>query len=175
MINLKNELSGRPGFCTAVLVMIEGLKRQDKRQGFEVDMRSFGGITDPKHKANSGTVLCFGCAATCAIQEYFGVDFDAYNILSVRARAGAVNTNEGVVCEFEDAIENLRADDAYCLSVFCALEEPDCRLVSHHFDCLPILNNDSWRDELPKYESALDDIMVAWGKVKMEWTGGWPP
>ena len=62
-----SELKGHEGFVTALQAMVDGLKRQSKRKGFMVDMVTFGNVSPE---------TCYGCAATCTLQEMYGVNFE---------------------------------------------------------------------------------------------------
>lgn len=47
----------------ALQAMVDGLKEQDEREDFEIDMDVWGMVRNK---------MCFGCAATCAIQKIAG-------------------------------------------------------------------------------------------------------
>ena len=159
MIDLIEKLDGREGFCTAVDAMINGLKNQSERAGFTVSMNSYGeahGITA------YGEIMCFGCAATCAIQEYAGVNFNYRSIPNERARALAINVDVDILAEFEISIEWLRGGHAYKLSNFCQLDEDDHHSVNRYFVALPELTNENWDGYLLEYETALCELRRHW-------------
>ena len=160
MINLRAKLRGREGFCTAVTAMIAGLNVQDERENFTINMEDYG---DSHYDDDMGEVMCFGCAATCAIQQYFGVDFDEDDIFQDTKRAAAVNLNIKTYNWFEGAIDSLRRADTYHLADFCQLNENDKSFVKHSFGALRELDNCSWDRNLYEYEDALDQVMDTWG------------
>ena len=162
MFDLRKELKGRAGFITVATAMIEGLKKQDKRKGFTVDMGDFGGVYPIEGTSES---MCFGCAATCAIQEYFGLDFDVNNIERIKTRAAAVKVDGDVLRRFEGDVDMLRTGSTRVLSDFCRLSETDKEFVHRKFDKLLPLVNDNWKDRLPEYQSAINEIMITWGIV----------
>lgn len=47
-----------------VRAMINGLRRQDEREDFHIKMDKWAGLG-----SLDGKPVCFGCAATCAVQE----------------------------------------------------------------------------------------------------------
>ena len=159
MIDLRKEFRYRAGFCAAVAAMLEGLKNQNYREDFTVDMGGWGCVRHVRHREKP---LCVGCAATCALQEYFDVDFNADNISNVAFRAAAVNAYVDDVDGFEEAINTLRVASAKKLGHFCSLTRAENKFVCDKFENLPYLTTKHWEERLPAYESTLYEIMVAW-------------
>ena len=160
MINLRAKLRGREGFCTAVAAMITGINNQDERDDFTINMEEYG---DYLHDDETGETMCFGCAATCAIQEYFGVDFDEDDIRHDSGRAAAVNLNLKTYNYFEGCVDGLRRAEAYHLADFCQLNENDKAFVMDSFAGLRELDNCSWERNLYEYEDVLNGVMDTWG------------
>ena len=171
MIDLLDKFEGREGFCTAVEAMITGLKNQNDRADFTVFMGSYG---EASCELANGKKICFGCAATCAIQEYTGVNFDGNSIPNEYARARAIDADVDILRDFEIAIEWLRCGEPYKLCNFCELVGDEHRSVNSRFDGLPQLvsttatcrpSSEDWEFCLPEYETALDDLKSEWGLV----------
>ena len=160
MRDLKKELSGRAGFITAFSAMIKGLKNQEKREDFTINMGSYGEVYSNN---DIDQKICAGCAATCAIQEYFGINFDADNIYQRYHRADAVGVDFNTIIKLETAIEDLRTGSVRVLSDYCGLGKADNEFVRRKVVQLPMLFNRSWERALPYYKTALDEIMAAWG------------
>ena len=160
MIDLREKLKGREGFITAVDAMIGGLKSQNKRADFVVDMCSFGEV---HYFEGSGRKTCVGCAATCAVQELFNLDFDSTNIGNCSTRAAAINVLEQTAGSFEEAIDDLRIGNVLPLTNFCQLEAYDHLNIEHHFQDTKELTYENWRDALYEYEIAIDEVKIDWG------------
>ena len=105
-----------------VRAMINGLYKQSKRENFQIDMRTFGAnrrkmlaayhdYSMPKRKT------CFGCAATCALQEITGImltqDEISYTLYRERA-AGLDGTRR-----FEQAVDYLRRGNLLGFYEYC--------------------------------------------------------
>ena len=160
MIDLREELNGRPGFIAAVEAMIKGLHKQDKRGDFYVDMNSYGGAGGKKSSVRK--LVCYGCAATCAIQEFSGINLNTYNISNRSLRAAAANLTLDSVAQFEYSIDALRIGSVNALSDFCQLDMNDIKHARQIFWVLPALSDRYWKRRLPKYEAALYKIKRDW-------------
>lgn len=122
----------------AVRAMIDGLRRQSNREGFEIDMDTFGQVSRE---------VCFGCAATCAVQEIYGdlgADYD-FSLTHYRAKMWGINQSD--LEQFEFAIDNLRSGWDGVLFGYFGLEKPD-----YDIEELPCLHNGDWEEGLPAYE-----------------------
>ena len=160
MIDLREALTGREGFCTAVSAMIEGLKTQADREAFVIDMSSFGSFGGFGYAQH---LICSGCAATCALQEYFGVNFTGRNISAPSLRAGALDVDKDTLLSFESAIDALRCGTVFELSEFTRLENKDAAFVCAKFSSLPLMSNEDWEQYLAGYELALTETRREWG------------
>ena len=80
---------------SAIRAMIDGLKKQSQREGFEVCMGTYGEYR---------TGICFACAATCALQELAGVDFTDDMISTVGSRAAVTGFDPVELRKFELAM-----------------------------------------------------------------------
>lgn len=93
----------------AVDAMIAGLRRQSRRKKFLIDMDTYGAYSVSRS-------MCFGCAATCALQEIAGKNFvDFFSIRDNALRLKYLGLEEHsdmwYNC-FEKAIDELRKGDA---------------------------------------------------------------
>lgn len=157
MIDLRKELKGREGFCTAVMAMIDGLEKQDKRKDFMINMGTYGNTGIENNK-----IVCIGCAATCAIQQYFGINFNSEYIRHTRQRSLYLNVNTDVLNHFEQAIDHLRFNNPEELSKFCYLTDEDASFIYTEFMPLPKMWNDTWKVDIRQYKEAVEQIMTHW-------------
>lgn len=127
----------------ALQAMVDGLRKQSQRQDFKVDMSTFGYY-------DFETETCFGCAATCAVQEAFGVTFDKESIDFLVYRAEAVKCDARDLDKFESAIDCARQGDLRYLFRFFGAE------YSAEFDHRFELYSDNWKEQLP----FVDELIV---------------
>ena len=83
----------------AILAMHKGIKAALKCPTFELEMNVYGSYYDD---------ICFGCAATAAIQELNGRFFTGIEITYMFRRAYACAQNEVLFDAFETALESFR-------------------------------------------------------------------
>jgi hypothetical protein len=88
----------------AIEAMVNGIKNQMEREDFKFYFTSFGA-------AHNG--ICYGCAATCTIQEIAGKNLDKNNIDDVVFRAKALNFESHDLVKFEGAIDSMRQSNLY--------------------------------------------------------------
>jgi hypothetical protein len=129
--------------------MIDGLLYQSTRPDFAINMETYGGVYD----------ICFGCAATCTIQQVTGFNFTKDNVINYGSRFNRYESlgNQSVfkdyleLDKFEKAINSLRN----------SFVNPICEFLKIDFDVVcPVaiesrlvrLFNNSWKDDLPKYQ-----------------------
>lgn len=137
----------------AVDAMIKGLKKQSKRKGFIVDMDLFGKYDYDKH-------VCVGCAATCAIQHLSGVSFKGNKIEYTDTRSEFVNVTYNDLGTFEYEIDAFRR--GYLLGsiggllLYFNIKKILFPAIMEQFELLPPLENDTWKEHLPKYQKFCD-------------------
>lgn len=161
----KQKLDGK--VWKAIQSMIDGVKRQSARPGFEIQM-SMWGCTDGE--------ICFGCAATSTVQEVCGHDFTPADLNGVNSnceylvgsggatiseeyrgftkQANALNMCDHDLGEFEFAIDMLRRGHGYYhgdiktifryMGVEDQYVEPDTTLHE--------LSTATWREDMPAYQ-----------------------
>lgn len=127
----------------AVQLMIDGLREQSKRPDFKIKMNTYGCFNGD---------ICFGCAATCALQKMTGINFTWDNILTTPARSEAVSIPQIEVNDFEVAIDWLRLGQVYYFAgEICKLLELDGDFPDPEDDWS--LTDENWESELPKVEA----------------------
>ena len=104
---------------TALQYMVDGLLRQSKRDDFIIDMATFGKIDTllfnevAEDKAfYVGKKYCFGCAATCTLQEIANKNIIPNDIAIARNfnRSKYLGFNVEEMLTFESAIDEFRID-----------------------------------------------------------------
>ncbi len=135
----------------AIHAMCSGLERQSQREDFIVDMYTFG---------YSDKDFCYGCAATCAVQEIAGKnllpsDFSIGNDLAPWALTSRVlNLELQEVAEFEKAIDEARCGNLTWLFHFFGIKEyQDESIFEHEWleGVARAMSTDNWRDLIPAY------------------------
>lgn len=126
-----------------VQAMVDGLRKKHVL----VNMHSFGHVKDG---------VCYGCAATNAVCELFGVKFGPDVIANADRRADVVHQSFEKLRWFENAIDLLRQGDVYaanqwldCLGIDSIQNWNDLEL--------PFLKDDFTEGELQVYQQLADD------------------
>lgn len=131
----------------AINAMVSGLLKQSARKDFIIDMTTFG-VT----RGN----ICFGCAATCTLQEISSNNLATnIDISGPLARSITYNLEFHDVCRFEYAIDNLRCGILHPLLSFYnyAHKELDIiAVVEENSIVLSRLNNDNWHENISGYK-----------------------
>ncbi len=132
--------------------MCDGLEEQSQRPDFLVAMVTYGAASRTKD-------VCYGCAATCALQKLAGVDFrpDTIDELSryrvVRNSAsGVIPTLEDLVA-FEGTMDRARCGSLGPLWDFLEIIRPDDAFADLD-DCW-YLTDSTWREQLPMVRAAI--------------------
>lgn len=126
----------------ALEAMVKGLIKQSKRKTFRIDFHTFG---DSEYNT-LGKKICFGCAATCTLQEIFKSNFPSNSIDNNYNRAKFLNIDIKELSEFERAIDCVRKATLYELFDFFNIAEyPDHLLYTNFY-----LTSSSWKRQLPE-------------------------
>jgi len=131
----------------AIQCMVDGLNKQSQRSDFEVIMVTFGLWVRKKG-------VCFGCAATCTIQEIAGRNLDARSIGELEFRAFALGFEPADLERFEYAIDNLREGVPQTVFSYLGIDYPD-ELKKHD---LPRLNTTDWREGIGQYIAYANEL-----------------
>lgn len=141
---------GKPS--NAVKAMISGLKNQSKRKDFRIDMADFGGYEEG---------VCFGCAATCSVQELSGKNFlpNSYSIRGTVNRAAFLNMHFDDLTKFEYSIDSLRNGVLYSLLDYFRVPLDLTVQLNSEFGYLWKMNTYNWEKEIPKIQPFLDRLI----------------
>lgn len=136
----------------AVEAMITGLQTIPGEK-FYVNMNTYG---EPSIR-NPG--VCFGCAATCAVQKLTGVMFEPDTISPSPIRLATIGAKD--LLEFEATIDALRSGHVDLLVMFFdAWDNITDKGVGAQLgeleSPLPPLENSNWRERLDDYKPLLD-------------------
>jgi len=134
---------------TALQAMIDGLKFQSQRKDFRVDMSTFGDFSD---LGNRGNPVCFGCAATCTVQQLSKVNFTDSQINSLKERSRLTIRDSDDLDRFEYAIECARLGDL--ISIFDYMGARASRELID--DNRWLLRTDDWQEQLPLVQDFVD-------------------
>jgi len=153
MGTLLEKIKGKPS--VAVRASILGIKKHSQREDFYIDMDTYGFSYDGS---------CFGCMATCGLQELTGVTFGPDTIWNRDLRAAAVGESLREVTDFEDAINELRMGAPSYLFRFCGvqvegyddIEDFAAELAADVG--LTCMDTDDWQDYLPSYVILADRL-----------------
>lgn len=134
----------------AVQAMVDGLLKQSKRKKFVINMGTFGDFAD-EHK------VCFGCAATCAIQYITKKNFHPKygSIKGKSVRAKILNWEYNDLDNFETIIDYVRLGRLYML--FNYYDRNDIinnryKMKQYQEQLVP-LETDTWKKELYRFEN----------------------
>lgn len=146
-ISILKAIKGKPSI--ALQHMVDGLLKQSRRKKFRIEMGSFG---------NYSRGICFGCAATCAIQHITKINFTPdSSILDEDARAMKMKVNNEELNQFESAIDDARFGWLESLFLFCNLPESQSKRFSNSFS----LNTDDWKEQIPNIRKTIEELKIA--------------
>lgn len=132
----------------ALEFMRDGLLKQSRRKKFKIFMGTFG---------QSVNDICYGCAATCTIQEIANKNFVNGEIVNTSSRAEYLHFDKYELSHFEDAIDSARA--GFLSNIFSFLEKED--MYHSHKDKLRYtmddfcMDGDDWKDEIPSLNKVI--------------------
>lgn len=131
----------------ALQAMCDGLEKQSKRRLFSIESRTYGMVRDG---------ICFGCMATCSVQEVFKVNFHPkkHDINSVESRAEILGYSDLDLMAFESAINQARS--GFLSMLFSYMKKPRCShfRFNHRFR----MKTENWKDELPKVRELIKEL-----------------
>ena len=119
----------------ALQAMVDGLKAQSEREDFVIDMDSYG-THDYK--------ICYGCAATCTIQQLTGKKLTSKNIDETSDRAKFLKLDEYDLDDFEFIMNNVRS--GYYIEGLLQYFNITKRVKRPCFS----LKSHNWKEEIPK-------------------------
>lgn len=124
----------------ALQAMIDGLLEQSKRKDFTIWMGSFGYVKED---------MCYGCAATCAVQKIFNKNFEVHSITS---RSFLFGISFCDLKFFEIAIDAAR--NGRLSSLFSYFHKD----FSDRWENKWMLQDHNWREQLPLVQSAINEM-----------------
>lgn len=147
--------------------MIDGIKMYDEDPNFEIDMLTYGDWgyeENPKSgedavpETNMKKKICYGCAATCAIQKITGITFNPDNISYSDKRCVATELDFIEMDDFEMVINRLRTGDCWPLLHFYDLQLQEMKLLICNINSLnlPSLDNRNYKSRYTDYEKLYD-------------------
>ena len=136
-------LGGKPS--RAIRAMCDGLQAQAKRPDFRILMDTFG-----SHIRG----VCYGCAATCAVQEAAGIQFGPENITGNLRRSSAIGCDRHDLAEFEAVVERLRNGNLISLGDYFGADLSRWNLDSR----MALLGTNNWRDRIDGYYDVAEEM-----------------
>lgn len=113
MISILDKINHKPS--VAIKFALDGIKTQTQRPDFRLNMGTFGDYAPI-------TKTCYGCAATCAIQEIAGKNLDQNTIFNLGKRSDALGFDYKELEGFEGAIDCARNGVLLPLGLFCGVD-----------------------------------------------------
>lgn len=140
----------------AIQAMIDGLRKQSQRSDFQVNMMTYG-ARGSKHGAYAN--ICYGCAATCTVQELAHIDLSCDVIGSKERRAKALGFKLLDQLQFEYVIDLVRRGNMSELFVYFDISLQE----AHRFidAWLPTLVDTNWEKDLKYYEQYVRKLQKA--------------
>lgn len=133
-----------PTMSQALKAMLTGLEKQSKRSDFIIDMDTFGSYRDN---------ICFGCVATCTLQEIAQKDFIGEMIIYDASRAAYLGFDRNELAEFELAIDLARRFSFNSLFAFYHINDLELRgqfrKEMDTYDTTP-MEVYNWKKQAPK-------------------------
>lgn len=138
--------------------MIHGLQKAADDPEFRFDMLTFGDVRED---------ICYGCAATCAVQELYGIRFTPEQYLKT-AQTGQKGTychiavlGDSDIPEFEYMIDSLRSGHLADLLRYCLIA-PDLtnarwRALCSRWEAV-YLNEDDWQAQVPLMQEICQEL-----------------
>lgn len=152
----------------ALEAMITGLETQSKRDDFRIHMRTFGETLAfnawAAHSRSqfipSRSSICFGCAATCTIQQLTAKNFTPNIDISGRyERARFLDVNTFDLASFEKAVDEMRAGNFVSILDYMGYDISESNknriMCIKLWGYLPGLTTEGWQDNLPSYRVVL--------------------
>ena len=139
----------------AVDAMINGLLKQEVRKDFIIDMDTYGQV-GKVHPTDEGDNVCFGCAATCTVQEITSINYTSKSsIYTIGNRSDSCGIDADDLGLFEAAIDELRQGNLYTLFMYFTLIHK-YYVFKNNTDVgdvldLPMLTTLTWESNLDKY------------------------
>lgn len=136
----------------ALEAMVDGLLASKDNPNFRAEMDTYGDV----HEQADGP-LCFGCAATCTLQQLAGARFTPDSIRRIRSRAEVVGVLAFRLGSFEHAMNRARQGKMYALLKFFDHYDPSVTTWDDEF----CLETDGWEVQLPAVRAVIKEMKEA--------------
>jgi hypothetical protein len=137
------ELAPKPS--DALQAMVDGLRTQSKRSDFKLMMSTYGSFDEK-------TGICYGCAATCTIQELAHQNLTIANIKRSEKRANALSFYPLQLMYFESAIDSVRTGTFDELEDYYELKRGTLQGLHDDNDFYWYLSDINWEEYVPAIE-----------------------
>lgn len=155
----------------ALTAMIAGLLKQSKRRKFKINFDTFG----DQEVVKNGKTICYGCAATCTLQELAHKNFVNGEIINYDTRAEYLGFDKEDVDAFEKAINDARAFGFSSLFEYYGIDEGMYTQITSYLKKLVQepempdywemeMNNYNWREMIPVMKK-----VITWLKEQELW------
>lgn len=131
----------------AVNAMLTGLNHYDEAPWFDIDMGTYGASYGV-----SKDDICFGCAATCALQQITSKDFTPTTIRTTETRAAALGLTVQDLAHFEGVINHLRLGEVKPLFNYFGIKRVPKKLQDPGFSLL----TQNWKEEFNKVQAYVE-------------------
>lgn len=145
-ISILDAIKSKPSI--ALRHMVNGLIKQSKRKNFKIDMGTYG---------DSHGGVCYGCAATCAIQSITKINFTSSSIKTTHDRVGIIEGEFSELNAFESAINQARQGSMRALFYFCYIIGETGYRFNADFD----LQSGNWKKQLPQVRKTISALKKA--------------
>lgn len=139
-------IKGKPS--VALKHMVTGLLKQSRRRNFEIAMSVFGIANDK---------TCFGCAATCAVQNIANKNYPPASINHICDRSDYLNIIQEELKKFERAINCARLGELEPLFDFCGINDINVSKFETNFH----LCDDDWKKQIPTVKETIAALKKA--------------
>lgn len=146
MKTIKELIKSKPSI--ALQGMVDGLLKQSKRKGFKINMNTYG-VDDFK--------ICYGCAATCTVQQITKHNFKPGEIWLRSHRSQALNVEFDDLYAFEHAVNEARFGDMTKLFVYCdalGFYLSNFGWIDYQFQ----LMDENWQEQLPAVRRVIKEL-----------------
>lgn len=132
----------------ALRAMVTGLINYDQKEGFRVDMTTYG-------DARRG--VCFGCAATCTIMELTKTQIPLYQIERANGRASTLGVPIEDLHDFEYVMDEARRGVLSPLFRYLGMKNlyyAEQRWRATRFN----LQTEDWKEQIPDVEELIKEL-----------------
>lgn len=141
----------------ALQAMVDGLLKYSKRKNFRIRMSTFGSIDHAPGNINE--YICYGCAATCALQQIANKDLNCgTNIGNQEVRARQLGFSIKDENEFEEAMDIARRGNTIDLFYYFRLAPPNNNNLVHPSYGL---QTSDWREQIPEVRRHIRALKAA--------------